>query len=128
MTEIMARINAEGRVELIDDRSARIESAATLTPFDTAYLARGMLACAAALSSASPPKAGAIGGDAHLPVMKWVVTSSTLTSQPVLIFSIPPGIELTFAMSSQGAKALGEALVSQAEGLLPPEDRHSTVH
>ena len=35
MTEIMARINAEGRVELIDDRSARIESAANMTPFDT---------------------------------------------------------------------------------------------
>ncbi|MGB8898726.1 MAG: hypothetical protein WCC90_05520 [Methylocella sp.] len=81
MTEIMARINAEGRVELIDDRSARIEAAATMTPFDTAYLARGMLACAAALSSASPPKAGAIGRDTDLPVMKWVVTSSTLTSQ-----------------------------------------------
>ena len=48
MTEIMARINAEGRVELIDDRSARIESAANMTPFDTAYFARGMLACAAA--------------------------------------------------------------------------------
>jgi len=95
MTEVVARINAEGRVELIDVRTARIESAATMTPFDTAYLARGMLACAAALSSASPPKAGAIGGDADLPVMKWVVTSSTLTSQPVIIFSIPPGIELT---------------------------------
>src|SRR6202040_726384 len=31
MTEIMARINTEGRVELIDDRSARIESAANMT-------------------------------------------------------------------------------------------------
>jgi hypothetical protein len=73
MTEIMARISSGGCVELIDDSSAIIKSVDPMTPQDAAYLARGMLACAAALLGPNPPSAGAIGGDAHLPIMTWVL-------------------------------------------------------
>ena len=128
MAEILARINAEGRVELIGDQSARIESVAPMTPLDAAYLARRMLACAAALSGSNPPTAGAIGGDAHLPIMNWAVGLSNVTGDPLLVLSVPPGIQLTFVMPKQGAKALGSALVSQSEGTAPPGGHSGTVH
>lgn len=126
MTEIMARVSAKGEVELIDERSVKIETPA-MTPYDAAYLARGMLSCAVALSGPNPPKIGAICGDAHLPVVKWTVGSSTITGAPVLILSIPSGIELTFAIWPQGAKELGAALVAQAQGT-PLERQSGTVH
>jgi hypothetical protein len=128
MVEIMARVSAGARVELIDDRSAIIKSVVPMTPFDAAYLARGMLACAAALSGANPPKTGTTVGDAHLPVMKWVVGASRITGDPVLILSIPSGIELTFQLPPQTAKELGAALISQGAGSAPPGGHSGTVH
>jgi hypothetical protein len=128
MAEISARVNAQGSVELINGQSATIESATAMTPLDAAWLARGLLACAAALAGPTPPAAGAIGGDAHLPIMTWAVGSSTITGKPVLVLSIPPGIELTFVMPAQGAIAVGEALVAQGEGTAPPEGHRGTVH
>jgi hypothetical protein len=128
MTEIMARISSGGRVELIDDSSAIIKSVDPMTPQDAAYLARGMLACAAALLGPNPPSAGAIGGDAHLPIMTWGVSTSTVTGAPVLILSIPSGIELTFSITPEGAKEVGAALIAQGEDSAPPEGRTGTVH
>jgi hypothetical protein len=127
MTEIMARIGQNGDVELIDDRSAKIEAAGSMTPHDAVYLARGILSCATALSGPNPPKPGAIVGDAHLPVVKWTVGASTFTAEPVLILSVPSGIELTFAIWPQGAKELGAALLAQAQGS-PLERQSGTVH
>jgi hypothetical protein len=102
MSEIMARINAEHLVELIDDRLASIASVPPMTPQDTAFLARGMLACAAALTEVvGPPTAGAIVGDAQFPIVQWKTMTATATGLPVLILSIPPGIELTFALTLQ---------------------------
>ena len=126
MTEIMARISSGGRIELMDARSTT--SVEPMTPQDAAYLARGMLACVAALSSLNPPSDGTICGDAHLPVMTWVVSSSTITVAPVLILSIPSGIELTFAMTPEGAKEVGAALIAQGGGSAPPAGRTGTVH
>lgn len=129
MAEILARTNAEGSVELVDDRSASIKSIDPMTPFDAAYLARGILSCAAALSGTNPPQAGTIVGYAHLPIMTWTIKWSTVTGKPVLILSVPPGIELTFEITQEGAKELGAALVSLGnEQPLPPEGRHGTIH
>ncbi len=127
MAETMARISAEGRVELIDSLSAPIESVAPMTPLDAAYLARGVLACAAALSSAYPPAAGAIVGDADLLINRWVVSTNRVTGKPVLIFSIQPGIELIFELTPQGAEELGAALMARGRGPNLGEVR-GTVH
>jgi len=128
MAEIMARISTVAGVELVDERSRKVEALASMAPADAAYLARGILSCAAALSGPNPPKAGTIVGDAHLPVMRWVVGSSTVNGEPVLILSIPSGIELTFQMPPQGAKAMGAALIAQGEGSAPPEGQRGTIH
>lgn len=127
MAEILARIDLHRNVELVDDQSIKI--ATNLTPFDAAYLARGMLACAAALSGTNPPQIGAIGGDAHLPILSWAVGISNDTGGLVMILSILPGIELTFAITAQGAKEMGNGLLRQTDKVLPPElwDR-GTVH
>ena len=128
MAEILARISQEGCVELVDDRSAKIEAVNSMTPHDAAFLARGMLSCAAALSGPKPPKAGTIVGDAHLPVIFWKVGSSNINGQPVLILSIPSGIELIFQMPPQGAKELGAALIAQGEGSAPLGGQRGTIH
>ena len=119
MAETIARIDAQGRVELIDERSATIESVVPMASADPAFLARGTPACAAALSSAAPPAAGAIGGDAHLPIMTWLVGSSNNTGDPLLVVTIPTCISLTFQMPAQGAMALGAALLAQGKGSSP---------
>jgi hypothetical protein len=129
MAKIMARISAGGRVELIDDRSANLESAEPMTPLDAAYLARGMLSCAAVLSGENPPKVGTIGGDTYLPTLKCAVGSSAATDVLVLKLFVPPGIELSFQMTSQVARALGETLLAQGGGVSePPASHGGTVH
>jgi hypothetical protein len=128
MTEMMARISPQGGVDLADDGSAKIGAVDSMSPLDAAYLARGLLACAAALSGPNPPKVGAIVGEAHLPVMKWAVGASEINGLPVLNLSVPPGIELTFQMPPQDAKALGDALIAQAQGSAPLEGQSGTVH
>lgn len=42
MTEIMARISPDGRIELADERSAKIQAVDAMPPRNTAHLARGM--------------------------------------------------------------------------------------
>lgn len=91
MAEIMARIGPAGSVELIDDRSMVIPTVGAMTPMDAAYLARGMLASAVALSGPNAPSPGTIVGDAHLPIMKWAVGASSVTGDPVLIFRCHQG-------------------------------------
>jgi hypothetical protein len=128
MAEIMARVAAAGRIELVDDTSAAIESVEPLTPSDAAYLARGMLACAVALSCPNPPQTGTIVGDAHMPIMKWAVAASSATGEPLLILSVPSGIELVFVVPRQGAIAMGGALISVGEGTAPLEGHSETIH
>ena len=129
MAEIMARINAEGHVELITDQSVKIEALDPMLPMDAAYLARGILACAVVLSGPNPPKVGAIGGDAHIPIITVDVRTSKASDNPVLMISIPSGLELTFEMPPQAAKQLGEALISWGSGQpAPPAHRSGMVH
>jgi hypothetical protein len=126
--ELIARIGPEGSVEITDERSVPIKSVPAMTPGDAAYFARGLLACAAVLSGANPAPAGTIIGDAHLPVMRWVVGTSAANGEPALIFSVPSGIELTFQMPPQAAKELGEALIAQSQRSAPLGGQRGTVH
>jgi hypothetical protein len=129
MSKIWARINpATGSIELVDEGSRLIAENATLSATDAACLARGVLACAAMLALQGRPSHAVIGGDAHFPILKWVVTSSTATGKPVVIFSIPAEIELTFQMSPQLEKELGVALVSHSQGSKTPDGHYGAVH
>jgi hypothetical protein len=111
MSEIVARIGAEGMIELADSKGKKIGKAGSLTPQDAAYLARGLLAAAAAMTNLDPPHAGQIIEDAHLHIYKVQLGASAVTGNPALRFSIAPGIELTFEVAPKDAAALGKALV-----------------
>jgi len=128
MAEVIAMISEDGKIELVDERIVKIVGTGSMTPADAAFLARSLLSCAAHISLEPSPKVGALIGDLHLPILKWTVTTQTETKRPVVIFSIPPGIDVTFQISPQVAKALGEALVAQAAGNQRPEQSPDTVH
>lgn len=128
MTEIMARISQQNGVELADERGTKVDAVPPMTTREAAFLARGILACAVALHSPRPVPAGTIIGDAHMPIMSWRVGKSNITGDPVMLLTIPSGIELTFVMSTQGAIEMGAALVSQGQGSAPPEGHRGTVH
>jgi hypothetical protein len=51
MAEILARVSPDKRIELVDERSVKIETVDSMLADDAAYLARGMLALAVTLSS-----------------------------------------------------------------------------
>src|SRR6185312_2865611 len=126
MTEIVARIAAEDAVELVKLDSSLIASI-SMTHAEAAYLARDLLASAAALSSPIKPKVGAMVADAHIPFagkLGW----SNINGNPVLSISVPPGVDLTFEMTREVAKQLGAALTAHAEQKSPLGDHPSTVH
>jgi|SRR5664280_1066386 len=128
MGEIIARIGQDGNVELVDKRMVKIAGIAPMSPVDAAFLARSLLSCAAFISIDKSPRVGALGTDAHFPTLKWNVTSQTGTGKPVVIFSVPPGIDLTFQMTPKIEKELGEALIAHAQGLPPPEREPDRLH
>jgi hypothetical protein len=128
MSEIIARISADSGVELITEQNKIIEAVGSLSPMDAAYLARGIFSCAATLSGPNPPESGALVGDAHLPPLAWKVGISRPEGHPVLILSVPPGIELTFLLPAEHAKKIAAALVAQADGVSPPEGQRGTLH
>ena len=116
MAEIIAKVGPDRGLELVEHRSGKAHVVGLMTPEDGAYLARGMLACAAALCGPNPPAGGTIIADVHLPITKWSVGSSNVDGDTVLVLTIPSGIELVFQMPRQGAKEIGAALVAQGEG------------
>ena len=128
MTEIIARISADSGVELIGDQSKVIDAIGSLSPMDAAYLARAIFSCAATLSGPTPPKAGTLVNDVHIPPLAWRVGISRLAGDPVLILSVPPGIELTFLLPAEHAKKIGNALIAQADGVSPPEGHRGMLH
>lgn len=128
MTEIIAKVGPDRGIELVEHRAGKMHLVGSMTPQDGAYLARGMLACAAALSGPNPPAAGTVVGDVHLPVAKWTVSASSSNGEPVLILTIPSGIELTFQMSRHGAQEIGAALVAQGQGTAPLWGHSGTIH
>lgn len=127
MTEVTARINQTQGVELVSVATSSPIAAISMNPVEAAYLARDLLASAAALCSDTPPKAGAMIGDAHIP-FKGQPGWSNVTGNPSLCVSVPPGIELTFEMTREAAKELGASLIALAEQRSPLGDHPSTVH
>jgi hypothetical protein len=126
MAEIIAKVGPDRGIELVEHRSGKAHIVGLMTPEDGAYLARGILGCAAALCGPSPPEFGTVIADAQLPVMKWVVESSAVNGDPVLTVTIPSGIELTFHMPRNSAREIGVALVTQGEGSV--ERRSGAIH
>jgi hypothetical protein len=128
MGETTARIGAGGTIELVDERMVKIAGATLMTPDDAAFLARSLLSCAVRLIFDKSVKVGTLCADCHFPVLKWVVSTQTGTGLPVVIFSIPPGIDLTFQLSPPFEKALGTALAAHAAGDQSPEPPPDRVH
>jgi hypothetical protein len=121
MKEIIARISERGTIELVDEEMLRLVGTQPITPEAAAFLARSLLACAAVLAFDKTAKEGSLISEAHLPILKWAITTRTGTQTPVIIFSIPPGIDLTFQTSTQVERELGVTLVAHAEGDQHPE-------
>jgi hypothetical protein len=97
MTETIARIAANGQIELVSENEF-----------------------AAALSSANPPKAGTILDHPILAVSQWKIQTHPVTKSPILTFLLPSNIELVFALDAEGARAMGEALQRFGVGPLGP--------
>lgn len=102
MDELIAKVGPEANIEIAEHHAGKIRSRFFLTPQDGAYLARGILACAAALCGPDPPQAGTVFADSHLPVLKWNVDATH--GEILLTVTIRSGIELHFRMPQQNAK------------------------
>jgi len=95
MDEILAKVGPEQSIELEKYHAGKTATLGHMTPQDGAYLARGMLACAAALCGPDPPLVGTVIADAPLPVLRWAVKPSE-GDGIVLTVTIQSGLELTF--------------------------------
>ena len=121
MNKMIAMISEGGNVELVDETMTKIAGTSLMTPAEASFLARSLLSCAALLAFDKSAKVGMLCADFDFPILKWVIRTRTETHAPIITFSVPPEIDLTFQMSPQLEKELGAALVAHAEGDEPPE-------
>ena len=105
MDEILAKIGPEQSIELEKFHAGKTATLGHMTPQDGAYLARGMLACAAALCGSDPPLVGTVIADAPLPVLQWSV-KPVEDDEFLLIVTIQSGLELTFRVPRASEKKL----------------------
>lgn len=119
MAEIIAAVQPDGTIALVDEKNTKVVDQ-PLGQLDAAYLARGLLSCAAVLAAGQAPQKQPLIADVHFPTLKWTVSRQTGTGKPVIVFSVPPGVDLTFQITPEIARELGETLVSHADGLPPP--------
>jgi hypothetical protein len=91
-------------------------------------LAKELLACAVSLLSPNKPNPGTILGYSELPVQEWKTMTSPYTGQLILILSVPPGIELVFGLTAEGAEEMGNALVFAAKSRLSSGAQSGSVH
>jgi hypothetical protein len=104
MDAVIAKVGPEANIEVVEQHSGKIKSRFFVTPQDGAYLARGILACAAELCGSNPPPPGKVLIDTHIPVLRWTVDASH--GELVLTVTIQSGIELAFKMPLEGAKSV----------------------
>jgi hypothetical protein len=129
MSETIAIIGQDGKVELVDDRMIKIAGVSAMSPEDAAFLARSLLSCAAVLAANNPsPKIGALCDGAHLPVLKYTIRTMTETRRPLITFALPPGIDFDFQMTPEQAKNFGQDLVAHADGLPAPQRPTYVMH
>lgn len=127
MGQPIAKIVQGGKVELFDQNEVKIAGIDPMTPLEAALLGRSLLACGAVVSLEATPKINYPCTDVHFPVLEWTLGAQTKIGDPVAIFSVPPGIDLTFQMTLQVEKAIGAALVAHAAGHQPPEQSPGKV-
>jgi len=128
MSETIARIGQDGKVELVDDKMVRIAGVAAMSPEDAAYLARGLLSCAGVLSINPSPEVGALCDGAQLPALKYTIRTMTGTPRPLITFALPPGVDFDFQMSPEQARNFGQDLVAHADGLPAPQRAPDVMH
>jgi hypothetical protein len=107
MSETIARIAQDGKIELVDDKMVRIAGLAPMTPEDAAFLARGLLSCAVVLAVNQSTEVGALCDGAQFPVLKYAIKTMTDTRRPLMTFSLPPGIDFSFQMTPEQGKNFG---------------------
>ncbi len=103
MDEIIAKIGPGHSLELVRYHAGKAASLGFLSPQDGAYLARGMLASAAALCGPDPPPAETVIPDAPLPVLHWRAEPLD-AGQFTLTVTIQSGTELTFRLPRSSAR------------------------
>jgi hypothetical protein len=127
--EINARIGPNDSIELADESGRIIGSAAQALTADAAiHLAKELLACAVASLSKDKLKPGTIIGYTELPIQKWKTMTSPHTGRLILILSVPPGIELVFGLTEEGAQEMGDALVFAAKACRSSGAQSGAVH
>lgn len=72
MPDIIPRIGADSKIELVDERNIKIEGLSALSVWEAAFLGRALLACSATFVKLHPP-VGDLVADAHLPIGRWIV-------------------------------------------------------
>jgi hypothetical protein len=128
MSETIARIGQDEKVELVDDKMVKVPGVAPMSPEDAAFLARSLLSCAAVLTVDPSAEIGALCADAHFPVLKYTIKTVAETGRPLIIFSIPPAIEFSFQMTPEQGKIFGQDLVALANGLPAPQRAPDVIH
>ena len=98
MDEIVAKIGPGHSIELVRYHAGKAASLGVMSPQDGAYLARGMLASAAALCGRDPPPAETVIPDAPLPVLHWRAEPAD-AGYFTLTVTIQSGLELTFRLA-----------------------------
>jgi len=115
MSGTFAKVKQAGHIELVAENLSPIAGADKMTTMQGAELARSLLACSAILTFEPSPKEDVVPADVHLPVAKCQVGTRPGTRIPIIVFSVPPGVDLTFQLSPEGAKELGEMLIACAD-------------
>lgn len=128
MSETIASIGQDGKIELVDDKMVRIAGISAMSPEDAAFLARGLLSCAAVLSIDPKQEAGALCDGAHFPVLQYTIRTMADPLRPLITFTLPPGIDFEFQMTPQQAANFGQDLVAHAEGRPAPTRTPDVLH
>jgi hypothetical protein len=122
------RVGAQGELELIVDEKLPDIPVVAINAQTAAYLGRELLSGASAVFATNAPRKGSIVGDAEIPILKFQVGASQFDANPILRFTVAPGVELSFRLAPALAKALGDALQGISAGTLLPGQNSGPAH